>query len=161
MDASATTSVVSAAWAAYGALTNQPAVVLASGSSAVIFALIAVGALRLGRSPRELRAAPLWLAVLSVAGVLLGVKSLAMLLSVSVVIANGPQVLVALRERDLSGVSVGTWLLSILEAVAWGTYGFFAHDGAILLYGLLHFITSVTILALRVAKNGWRSPMRL
>ena len=153
VDSAATSSVVSFAWATYGALTQQLAVVLASGSSALVFAMVALGAVRFGRSPRELRMAPLWLACLLAAGLVRGVHGLALLLSVSVLIANGPQVRVAWGERDLSGLSLGTWLLSLAEAVAWGTYGLIAGDRSILVYGVLHFLTSGTIVILRLVKG--------
>jgi uncharacterized protein with PQ loop repeat len=153
-DAAATTSVVSLAWTAYGLLTGQGAVASASGASAVMFALVAAAALRLGRSPRELRAAPVWLAVLTAAGAVGGARGLGFLLPVSVLVANGPQLLVAWRERELSALSLGTWRLAVLEAVVWGAYGLAAGDRSIVLYGTLHLATSGAIVALRLAKAG-------
>jgi uncharacterized protein with PQ loop repeat len=154
VDAAATSSIVSFAWATYEALTDQIAVVLASGSSALVFMLVALGALRFGRGVPELRMAPIWLALLLAVGLLGGVDRLALLLSVSVLVANGPQVRVAWNERDLSGLSLGTWLLSVTEAAAWGSYGFLAGDRSILVYGVLHFLTSGTIVVLRLMKGG-------
>ncbi|HEX6912794.1 MAG TPA: hypothetical protein VF142_20470 [Longimicrobium sp.] len=153
VDSAATSSIVSAAWTTYGVLTGQGAVAVASGSSAVMFALVALAALRFGRRVGEMRAAPVWLVVLAGAGLLGGARGLGLLLPVSVLVANGPQLLVALRERDLSGLSPGTWLLSVLEALAWGTYGLFAGDRSILVYGTLHLATSGAIVALRLAKS--------
>ena len=152
LDAAATSSVVSAAWAAYGARTGQPAVALASGASALTFALVALSAVRFGRRARELRAAPAWLAVLAAAAAARGARGLGLLLPASVLVANGPQLRVAWRERDLSGLSLGTWLLSVAEAAVWGTYGLVAGDRAILVYGFLHLVTSGGIVALRLAK---------
>lgn len=152
-DSAATSSVVSTGWATYGVLTAQPAVILASGASAVMFALVTLAALRFGRRLGEMRAMPVWLAVLAAAGLLAGARGLGLLLPVSVLVANGPQLLVALRERDLSGLSPGTWLLSVLEALAWGTYGLFAGDRSIVVYGTLHLTTSAAIVALRVARS--------
>lgn len=154
VDTAATSSVVSFAWATYGLLTGQGAVASASGASAISFALVTVAALHFGRSPRELRAAPAWLAVLAAAGALGGARGLGVLLPVSVLVANVPQLLVAWRERDLSALSLGTWLLSVLEAVVWGTYGLLTGDRAILTYGTLHLLTSGGIVALRLAKPG-------
>lgn len=51
-DSAGTISVVSLAWAAYGMLTDQVAVALASGASAVMFGLVTAVALRLGRRRR-------------------------------------------------------------------------------------------------------------
>ena len=154
LDAAATSSVVSLAWTIYGFLTGQGAVAAASGASAVMFALVAATALRLGRSPRELRASPGWLAVLVAVGALGGARGLGFLLPVSVLVANVPQLVVAWRERDLSALSLGTWLLAVLEALVWGTYGLVAGDRSILLYGALHLATSGAVVALRVAKDG-------
>jgi uncharacterized protein with PQ loop repeat len=154
LDAAATSSVVSAAWAAYGARTGQPAVALASGASALTFALVALAALRFGRRARELRAAPVWLAVLAAAGALRGAAGLGLLLSASVLVANGPQLRVAWRERDLSVLSLGTWTLAVAEALVWGTYGLVAGDRAVLVYGTLHLVTSGAVVALRLAKAG-------
>src|SRR5690349_14604508 len=74
VDSAATSSIVSAAWTMYGVLTAQPAVILASGASAVMFALVALAALRFGRRPGEMRATPVWFAVLAAAGVLGGAR---------------------------------------------------------------------------------------
>src|SRR5438067_848082 len=96
VDTAATSCVVSLAWAAYGALTGQGAVALASGVSALMFALVALAALRFGRRARELRATPVWLVVLAVAAAAAGARGLGLLLPVSVLVANVPQLLVAL-----------------------------------------------------------------
>ena len=151
-DTAGTTGVVSTAWAVYGVLTDQAAVALASGATALTFLLVAVVALRLGRPLRTMRTAPVWLVVLAVGGAAGGAAALGVLLPVSVLVANVPQLRVAWRERDLSGLSLGTWLLSVLEAGVWGTYGLLAGDRAILVNGVLHLATSGGIVLLRIAK---------
>lgn len=159
LDAAATSSVVSFAWASYGVLTGQAAVAVASGSSGLVFALVALAALRFGRPARELRTAPGWLLVLGGTGAALGARGLAVLLPLGVLVANGPQLYVAWRERNLRGLSLGTWLLSVAEALVWGTYGLFAGDRSIVVYGALHLATSGAIVALRLAKGaGTGSP---
>ena len=154
LDAAATSSLVSAAWAGYGWLTGQPAVVMASGASAVMFALVAGAALRWGRRAAEMRATRVWLVVLALAWGLGGAEGLGLVLPVGVLVANGPQLLVAWREPDLSGLSLGTWYLSVAEALAWGAYGRLAGDAAILVYGVLHLTTSAGIVLLGVGKRG-------
>src|SRR5437868_4697802 len=67
LDTAATSSVVSCGWAIYGVLTKQLAVTIASGSSAVVFAAVAIAALRFGRRLSELRVALVWFTVLAVA----------------------------------------------------------------------------------------------
>ena len=153
LDSATTTSVVSSAWAAYGFLSGQGAVMLASASSATVFGLIAFGALRFGRSIRELRIAPFWFGSLLLITLIGGRPALGMALSVSILLANGPQVVTAWRESDLSGLSIGTWLVSAAEAIAWGSYGFVAGDRAILTHAALQLVTSGTIVGLRVMKQ--------
>lgn len=82
-----------------------------------------VAGVALGRPLREMRAAALWLCVLVVAAGWRGAEGLALLLPVSVLVANLPQLVVAWRESDLTGLSVGTWLLSIAEAAVWAPTG--------------------------------------
>jgi uncharacterized protein with PQ loop repeat len=160
VDTAGTSSVVSTAWAAYGVLTRQGAVIAASGASAVMFALVTAAALRYGRTVRELRATPAWLLVLAVAGLAAGERGLGVLLPASVLVANTPQLLVAWREPDLSGLSPGTWTLSVAEAVVWGGYGVLAGDRSIMVYGVLHLVTSATILALCLIKSPRRTLRR-
>jgi uncharacterized protein with PQ loop repeat len=155
VDTAATSSVVSMGWAAYGHLTGQSAVALASASSAVMFALVTIVALRLGRSPRELRAAPVWLLVL-IAATAIGATGLGVVLPVSVLVANVPQLWVAWREPDLTGLSLGTWLLSFFEAVVWGAYGLVSRDPTLIVHSTLYLITSGGIIALRLAKGAQR-----
>ena len=64
VDSSGTSCVVSLGWTTYGIITHQTFVALASGAIASLFFIITLAALRLGRSAREFRIAPLWLVVL-------------------------------------------------------------------------------------------------
>ena len=145
LDAAATSSFVSFGWATYGYLTDQLAVTLATGSSGVVFALITFLAFRFGRRIGELRAAPVWLVLLVGTGVLGGDTGLGVLLPVSVLVANGPQLLVAYRERDLTGLSLSTWLLSVSDGAVWTVYALVSGDVAILVFGILQFTTSGAI----------------
>jgi uncharacterized protein with PQ loop repeat len=107
VDTAAISSIVSFGWAAYGLLTRQPFVSLATGSSGVIFALVTVFALRSGRQVREFNIAPLWLGILLLAGFVWGESGLGILLPVSVLAANTPQIRVAWKEGNLSDLSLG------------------------------------------------------
>jgi uncharacterized protein with PQ loop repeat len=153
LDAAATSSFVSFGWATYGYLTDQLAVTLATGSSGVVFALIALVAFRFGRRLSELRAAPVWLVLLVGTGVVAGDAGLGFLLPVSVVVANGPQLLVAYRERDLTGLSLSTWLLSVSDGAVWTAYALVTGDVAILVFGVLQLTTSGAIV---LRKWSWR-----
>lgn len=141
LDSAATSAVVSFGWAAYGLLTDQIYVGVASGSTGLIFAIIAFFALRFGRPIKECKIAPLWLVVLLLAG-LTGKSGLGIVLPVSVLASNIPQLWVAYKEGDLSDLSLGTWALSILDGLTWFTYALIQQDVSIVFYGLFQFSTS-------------------
>ncbi len=147
VDTAATSSIVSLGWAAYGLLTGQTYVVLATGSSGLIFAIITVMALRYGRSVREFRVAPLWLVVLLVTGFTFGTDVLGIILALSALVSNIPQILVAYREDNLHGLSLGTWLLSLSDGLVWGTYALLQHDVSIIASGAFQSTTSALIVA--------------
>ena len=154
LDSAATSSIVSFGWAAYGLLTGQPFVSMATGASGVIFALISILALRYGRRLDEFKIAPLWLAVLLIAGTAGGKSGLSLLLPISVLAANLPQLWVAWRERNLADLSLGTWLFSISDGLVWGSYALIQHDPAILVYGIFQLITSLPIVVLKLAHRA-------
>lgn len=160
VDTAGTSSVVSGAWTTYGLLTGQAAVAAASGASAVMFGAVTVVALRFGRRLGEMRTTAVWLLTLLVVALAGGAGGLGVLLPVSVLVANLPQLLVAWREPDLTGLSLGTWMLSVLEAAVWGAYGLLAGDQSILVYGTLQLTTSGAIVGLRLAKRGREAPAR-
>jgi uncharacterized protein with PQ loop repeat len=157
VDTAATSAIVSAGWATYGALTDQLPVALATGSSAVVFAAITAAALHFGRRAREFRAAPVWLLVLAGALALAGSRGLGILLPVSVLVANMPQVITSFRESDLSALSPATWTLSVTDGVVWLCYALAGGDRSILLFGILQTTTSSVIVARRwLWKRGQR-----
>ena len=151
VDTAATSSFVSFGWATYGVLTDQLPVTLATGSSGIVFALITLLSLRLGRSVRELRTAPVWLGVLVVVGVTMEAGGLGVLLPLSVLVANLPQLVVAYRESDLTGLSLPTWVLSVSDGLVWALYALVASDTAILAFGVLQLVTSGAIVVRRWA----------
>lgn len=157
LDSAVTISVVSFAWAAYGFLTDQLAVAVASGLNGAVFISIAAMAVSLGRRVSELRAAPIWLVVVVIAGVLGGSGSLGAVLVVSALIANLPQVFVAYRERDLTGLSPSTWALTASDGAVWSFYGILTGDIPILVNNLFQFTTSMAILIRRLVW-GARTP---
>ena len=159
VDTAGTSSIVSFGWVAYGLLTQQFAVSFATGASGVVFAAIAVAALRYGRQWREFRITPLWCVVLALSGLLAGEKGLGVVLPISVLAANIPQLRVAYREQNLADLSLGTWVLSVTDGLVWGTYSLLRHDPAIMAYGLFQVMTSGSIVALKLAR-GARSGAR-
>lgn len=150
LDTAATSSLVSFGWATYGVMTDQPAVTLATGASGIVFAAVAMLAKALGRRAKELRAAPVWLLVLAIAAGR-GSSGLGLVLPVSVLVANVPQIVAAYRERDLTGLSPATWLLSTADGAVWLAYSLFADDTSILVFGILQVTTSSSIVFRRWA----------
>jgi uncharacterized protein with PQ loop repeat len=153
VDTAGTSSIVSFGWVVYGLLTNQLFVCLATGCSGVIFAIITVAALRFGRRVNEFRITPAWCAVLLLAGMLGGKSGLGLVLPVSVLVANLPQLWVAYKECDLRDLSLGTWLLSISDGLVWGIYALLQKDVPIMVYGLFQFCTSGLIVGLKMARK--------
>lgn len=152
VDTSGTTCVVSLGWMTYGLITHQPFVALASGFMASLFLVITIVALRLGRSAREFRIAPVWLVALTLATAFFGKVGLGLLLSISALISNVPQIRVAYREENLSGLSMGTWILTLSAGLVWFFYGLLQHDLTIIVSTLLQSTTSGIIIALKILK---------
>ena len=123
VDTAAVSSIVCFGWAVYGILTNQPYVALATGSSAIVFLIITFIALRFGRQLKELIIAPIWFCVLLLAAIIKEESGLGIILPISVLVANIPQLRVAYKEDNLSDLSLGTWLLSMSDGFVWGVTG--------------------------------------
>ncbi|GAB1470313.1 hypothetical protein MASR2M66_11900 [Chloroflexota bacterium] len=150
LDSAATSSIVSFGWMTYGILSNQLYVTLATGSSGLIFAVIAFFALRYGRSLKELKVAPVWFIVFLLAGMFFGKHGLGAVLPISILAANIPQLWVAYKEGNLVDLSLGTWLLSMADGLVWGTYAILQHDVSIIINGFLQLTTSGLIVALKL-----------
>jgi len=150
LDSAATSSIVSFGWAAYGLLTNQIYVSLATGSSGLIFAVITFFAMHFGRNIKEFKVAPYWFVVLFVSGVFLGKSGLGIMLPISVLAANIPQLWVAFKEGNLTDLSLGTWALSITDGLVWGIYSLIQHDISIMVFGFFQLITSGLIVLLKI-----------
>ena len=149
LDTAATSSIVSFGWAAYGIMTGQPYVSFATGSSGLIFALVTFFAMRYGRNVREFKVSPFWLGILFLTGFILGKNGLGVVLPVSVLVSNIPQLWVAYRESNLADLSLGTWILSITDGMVWGMYALIQQDHSIMFYAFFQLVTSVPIVALK------------
>ena len=154
VDTAGTSTIVSLSWVIYGILTNQPYVSLATAPTALIFAIITLSALRFGRSVREFKVAPAWGVILLLAGLLGGATGLGLILSISVLVSNLPQLWVAYREGNLEDLSLGTWALCTCDGLVWGSYALLMHDASVLSYGIFQFATSAAIVALKLAHNA-------
>lgn len=153
VDTTATSSIVSFGWAAYGFLTNQPFVCLATGSSGIIFLFITIFALRFGRKVKEFKIAPFWLCVLFLSYYSVGENGLGFVLAISILAANIPQLWVAYKESNLSDLSLGTWLLSMSDGFIWGIYSYLQHDFSIMTFAFFQLSTSGMIVTLKLSKN--------
>ena len=154
LDTAATSSIVSFGWAAYGMMTGQPYVSFATGSSGLIFALITFFAMRFGRKAREFRVAPLWFVIVLLAGLVFGKNGLGIVLPVSVLAANIPQLWVAYKEPNLADLSLGTWALSITDGLVWGIYSLIQQDYSIMVFAFFQLITSGPIVGLKLARTS-------
>ena len=153
VDTSGTSCVVSLGWTTYGIITDQIFVAIASGAIASLFFIVTVAALRLGRSAREFRVTPLWLVVLFSALIFFGKNGLGLMLSISALISNVPQIRVAYKEENLSGLSLGTWLLTLSGGLVWFVYGFLNNDLTIMVSTFFQSVTSTIIIGLKLFKQ--------
>ena len=154
VDTAATTSIVSLGWTTYGVLTHQPYLSFASGTSGVVSAMTTFLALRFGRQVREFKIAPIWFGVLLLAGVIADKNGLAMVLPISVLAANIPQLWVAYKESNLADLSLGTWLLSVADGLVWGVYSLIQQDISIMVNAFFQLTTSGLIVALKLAHQA-------
>ena len=153
LDTALTTAVVSFGWAAYGFVSDQYSVGIASGLSGVVFVLVAIFALKYGRSIKELKMSPIALLIIAGVGLIWGEVGLGIILPISVFVCNYPQIMVAFKEHDLSGLSLGTWLLSVTEGIIWGSYAMIQQDYPIIAFGLLQLISGSIIVTLKLKKS--------
>jgi uncharacterized protein with PQ loop repeat len=114
--------------------------------------IITLIALRFGRSSREFRVAPVWAATLLIAGFFFKEIGLGVVLSISALISNVPQVRVAYKEENLSGLSLGTWALTFSAGLVWEFYAILQHDLTIIVAAFFQSVTSGIIIALKIFK---------
>jgi hypothetical protein len=76
---------------------------------------------------------------------------LGVVLPVSVLAANIPQLRVAYKEGNLADLSLGTWLLSMADGVVWGLYSLLQQDASIMVFAAFQLTTSGLIVALKLA----------
>ena len=154
VDTSGTSCAVSLGWATYGLVTDQIFVTLASGIMASFFLITTLVALRYGRSAREFQITPIWLEGLSASVLFFGKTGLGLMLSISALISNVPQIQVAYKEENLSGLSLETWLLTLAGGLIWGLYAILRHDLTIITSAFLQSVTSGIIIGLKLFKRS-------
>ncbi|KXK15337.1 MAG: PQ loop repeat protein [Chloroflexi bacterium OLB14] len=154
VDTAATSAICSFSWVIYGVLTEQFFFSLSSGLTGFIFTLITLFALRFGRQVKEFKVTPIWFIVLLLAGVIFGENGLGLVLSISVLISNVPQIWLAYKENNLADLSLGTWLISTIEGTIWLTYAFLQQDIAIIVSAFFQATTSAMIVALKLIRGA-------
>jgi uncharacterized protein with PQ loop repeat len=133
------------AWVTYGLIVGLPLVWVVS-AVALVPGVWTVLLLRREVSRRDLMWAGAWLTLQAVAAV---TRQLVVVLAAGVLVTQGPQVLRALRETDLTGLAAATWWLSLLDATTWGAYGLAVGDAALVAYGVV-LATSACIVLTRI-----------
>jgi uncharacterized protein with PQ loop repeat len=130
------------AWLLYG-LIEGLVPVWAVSLPALPLGLWTVVLLRHQITRRDLAVSGVWLAAIAI-GFLTG--TLAVILAASVVVNYGPQVLTAVRGRDLDGLAPATWMLALADAGLWGAYGVAVGDPALVGYCVVLTLFSLVIL---------------
>lgn len=119
-----------AAWVAYGLMIGVVPVWLVS-VLALVPSVWTAWLLRREMTAGVVGLAAAWVLTLVLAAVM-GVFGAA--LGVCVIVTQGPQVLQAVREHDLSGISATTWRIAVLDGLAYGIYGLALGDPALVGY---------------------------
>jgi uncharacterized protein with PQ loop repeat len=130
-------------WLAYGLSAGLPAVWVVS-SLALVPAIWTAALLRREVTRLDLAGAAAWAVVLVVSAAF-GVVGVS--LAAGVVVSQGPQVLEALRDDDLSGIAPSTWWVAVLDAGTWGAYGVAVGDAALMGYGVVLSAAAAVVLA--------------
>lgn len=130
------------AWIAYGLMIGVVPVWLVS-LLALIPSVWTAWLLRREMTWSVLGLAGVWVATLFLAAAL-GVFGA--ILGICVIVTQGPQVVRAIREHDLSGISATTWRIAIFDGLAYGLYGIALGDPALLGYCVVLVTCSAIVL---------------
>lgn len=146
-----------AGWLAHGLLAGLPPVWVAA-VAAIPLDLWTLWHLRRRVELRNVAGAAAWGAAIAAGGILGGRVGLGLVLGFSVVVNHVPQVIKALRSHSVSGLAPGTWWFGLADALLWGGYGVAEHDPALITYGVVLSVASVTILVAIWVKSGRAAP---
>lgn len=150
---------VSATWATLGAVSNAAWVAYltsqelwlalpSTASMAIFFAVTAGLIMRTGQSiGQSVLLGSLWAVILTAAGLIGSWAGLGTLLGVSFGVQATPSLWTAFRTRTPSGISPGTWQLTLIEGLLWLVYGAGHSDRPIVLFGVLSSIAATLMLA--------------
>jgi uncharacterized protein with PQ loop repeat len=146
------TCINNAAWAVYFVWSRFYSALIPASAAVVFSGLLAVQlAVRMDGFPR--RSALIvagWSAVMALAGTGFGRVGLGTVLAAAFLLQVMPSVWTACQSKDLSGVSVGTWLLVFGELACFGLFGLAEHDPRLIVLGMTGVCASILMLT-RVA----------
>lgn len=141
------------AWAGYFVWSGVPSGLVAVLSCALVAGLLTHALTRLGGgvAPRVVAGVAAWVVVMALAGLLGGRLGLGAAMNVALIVQVAPSVVTAWRSRDVSGISVGTWLLVMGELTCFGLFGLATGDRTLLLLGVVGDAAGLLMLA----RVGW------
>jgi uncharacterized protein with PQ loop repeat len=150
---------VSTTWPALGLAANTGWVVYFIGEALWVSVAAPVGAAAgyavtlwvLGKSGRPLGAGLLrgitFSAVLVATAIVAGWAALGVALGLSFGIMMAPTLWTAYRTPRPTGISPGTWLLGVVEALLWGFYGWHHADAGVITFAVVAAAGSAAMLA--------------
>ncbi|WFF03755.1 hypothetical protein [Micromonospora sp. WMMD964] len=143
----AMTSVNNGAWTAYFALNGMWIALVPSISATVLAGVLAVQLVPGGVGRRPVAIVTGWTGLLAVAWAVTGTAGLGTALTLSFVLQVTPSVWTAYRTHRPTGISRGTWLLTLGELGCWGGYGLAESDPRLTVLGCTGVIASLLMLA--------------
>jgi uncharacterized protein with PQ loop repeat len=136
-------TITDGAWIAYG-VTAHLLAVWAVSAVALVLSVANVVLLRRATRTQDIAWALAWLALLLLAALAGRSETV---LGAGVLVTCGPQVWTVLRQREVHGVSPWTWVIAMVDALAWGSYGLVVGDAALQGYGVVLLACATAILA--------------
>lgn len=151
----AMTCVNNAAWIAYFTLSHLYSALVPATAAVVFAGLLAARIAGLQGGPRgPALAVTGWALGLAAAGVGYGRIGLGTALAAAFFLQVIPSVWTAYRTDDVSGISVGTWLLILGELTCFGLFGMVESDPRLMMLGGTGVLASILMLS-RVAWVRW------
>lgn len=141
-------------WALYAVLIDSVPLLIVSVVTAFVDTCIVVVLVRAKAMPLgALASVVLGGVVLGAAGTVTSPELIAAVVTVVDFIAYLPQVRVALKEADLSGISIPAWASALVQDAGWIVYGFGTGHPLLAGWALVSAPASVMVLVLAVRKS--------
>lgn len=152
--------VTSELWCAYGVFAHVPAELAANVPNGALALVVVVLAGRRRATTGRLLAAASVLTATAAALTAISVHFGASGIVSGVAVAGSislyfPQLAKVLREPDVTGVSLGTWVLALAAAISWGVYGILIHKLPVFLPNVVMGPCALVIV-IRVVRRGSR-----